>query len=289
MHPTDGHIRGADHRLLDAEEERDALKRAHASLSARDLLESRGDDHPQAEILRQVVEEGVRSRDKLVAHNLRLAIRFSHRYRGGELDDADLMQEAVSGLMQAIDRFDPATGFRFTTYATWWIRQRCGRAVRREGRLVRIPENVEDALHKARAASVAAGGRVDPEALAAEAGVDRSRFLAAWNAVGTPRSLDVRLTTAEGEGSTLGDRIADPAPDPEQRTVSMLLAEQVRGMLDALDPWSKTVLVLRFGLDGQPPTSLRETAARLGCTHERVRQVEIEALRTLRGRANELR
>lgn len=275
------------HRLLDAEEERDALKRAHA---ARLVAALSPDALPSALAARrtQVIADGTAARTKLVEHNIRLAVKFSRRYRGDALEDADLRQEAFAGLVLAVDRYDPALGFRFTTYASWWIRQRCGRAVKTTGRMVRVPEGMEHAL--AAAKEIDSRYRSPDEAkqtgdaLADELGINRRRFVAAQVATVHPRSLDQQLPSRSGHGTatTLGDLIADESPDVADQVSTSLLSGQVRDLVGTLQPHERVVLALRFGLDGSPPATLREVGEHMGWTHERVRLVERDAVARLR-------
>lgn len=228
------------------------------------------------------------ARQSMIEHNLRLVISIAKAYAGRGVPMADLVEEGNLGLMHAIDKFEPERGFRFSTYATWWIRQSVDRALMYQGRAVRLPVNVvrevQQVLRARRLlendpvllAQRPEGIRVDDiAALLGRDAVDVTDLLAMAEA---PRSLDAR-SDASGDDHSLGDNLADTlaaAPD------STALAHEVDALLEqwiaTLSPREQEVLEARFGLHDRDPETLETLSERLGLTRERVRQIQNEAL-----------
>lgn len=232
------------------------------------------------------------ARQSMIEHNLRLVVSIAKGYAGRGVPMADLIEEGNLGLMHAIDKFEPERGFRFSTYATWWIRQSVDRALMYQGRTVRLPVNVVRELHhvlRARrmlendAALVAKrpeGIRV--EDIAALLGRDVAHVADLLTMAETPRSLDASLDRS-GDDHTLGESLVDElALDPEDITqaheVDQLLAQWI-GTLSARE---REVLEGRYGLHDREPETLDVLSVRLGLTRERVRQVQNEALMKLK-------
>ncbi|WP_428984452.1 sigma-70 family RNA polymerase sigma factor [Rhodoferax mekongensis] len=228
------------------------------------------------------------ARQSMIEHNLRLVISIAKGYAGRGVPMSDLIEEGNLGLMHAIDKFEPERGFRFSTYATWWIRQSVDRALMYQGRAVRLPVNVvrevQQVLRARRLlendavllAQRPEGIRVeDIAALLGKDAVDVTDLLAMAEA---PRSLDAR-NDAGGDDHSLGDSLADTlaaAPD------STALAHEVDALLEqwiaTLNPREQEVLEARFGLHDRDPETLETLSERLGLTRERVRQIQNEAL-----------
>nr|WP_315466062.1 sigma-70 family RNA polymerase sigma factor [uncultured Rhodoferax sp.] len=228
------------------------------------------------------------ARQSMIEHNLRLVISIAKGYAGRGVPMSDLIEEGNLGLMHAIDKFEPERGFRFSTYATWWIRQSVDRALMYQGRAVRLPVNVvrevQQVLRARRLlendavllAQRPEGIRVeDIAALLGRDAVDVTDLLAMAEA---PRSLDARSDVA-GDAHSLGDSLADTlaaAPD------STALAHEVDALLEqwiaTLNPREQEVLEARFGLHDRDPETLETLSERLGLTRERVRQIQNEAL-----------
>ena len=255
-----GRIRGG--RLLDAAEER--------SLSAR---AREGDKEAWA---------------RLIESNLRLVISIAKKYRGRGVPFEDLIQEGNAGLIRAVERFDPALGNRFSTYATWWIRQAVTRAVADHARTVRLPSHVVDSLFRLRRAenalSIELGRDATEEELAERLGI-KPKEARRLREVGQPiGSLDVRVgRDAAEEGAALGDLLPDESSGNDYAQVEIghwegTLREAVRSLPDR----EARVLEMRHGLDGNKAHTLREVSEELGISQERARQVEIKALRTIR-------
>lgn len=246
-------------RLLSAWEERDLARRAQSGEKA--------------------------ARRRLIESNLRLVISVARKYSGLGVSMEDLVQEGNAGLIRAVGKFDPERGYRFSTYATWWIRQAVLKAVADQSRTVRLPAHVVDSLNKLRRAENDLGPRLgrEPaeEELAEELGMtgERVRFLR--NVSRPVGSLNTRV--GEEEDAELGEIIADAGSLEEYESVEAeAWGPQLSAALETLPGREAQVLKLRHGLDGRGGRSLREVSEELDLSQERVRQVEIKALRALR-------
>ena len=208
--------------------------------------------------LAQRVEEGdLQAKSEMIAANLRLVVHWARRYQGRGVDLIDLVQEGTFGLIRAVEKFEWRRGFKFSTYATWWIRQSLQRAVQSKGRAIRLPEDA-----------------VAAESAAERAGEGNDHHL--------PRvvaSLDQPLS-ADATAS-LGDLIAGDEPPVDEEVVAHVALEGLGEAIDRLPNLERDVLRLRFGLDGRPPASLETTAKSLGIGVRRVRSLEAAALQVL--------
>jgi RNA polymerase primary sigma factor len=246
-------------RLLDAGEERDLSRRAH------------GGDRE--------------ARRRLIESNLRLVISIAKKYRGRGVPFEDLIQEGNAGLIKAVEKFDPEMGNRFSTYATWWIRQAVTRAIADQARTVRLPAHVVDSLYRLRRSesslSIELGRDATEEELARrlEKRPEETRRL---REVGQPiSSINARL--GDEEGSEVGDLLPDARSGDDYVRVEVgqwerTLVEAIRSLPER----EAKVLEMRHGLDGSETRTLREVSEELGISQERARQVEIKALRTIR-------
>jgi len=232
---------------------------------------------------------GVAARAAFVAANHGLVVAVAARYQQRGLPLDDLVQEGAVGLLRAIDLFDPARGYKFSTYAVWWIKQAIRRAVAMQVPLAHVPGNVQqERAHLARQAHALHATLGHPPSradLAAALDIPRARV----DALTAPlaRAVPLDLTVGDAETMTMSDLLPDPAAArPDVEAEAQERAAAVRAALAAtLDPRAHAVLVARYGLDGAPPRTLQEIGQRLGLTRERVRQIEARALRQLRSPA----
>ena len=255
-----------------------------------------GDTGELEELLRQVSEqvarwfdrieaEGRTSAEALTNSNLRLVVSVARKYLRWELPLLDLVQEGNLGLMRAVERFDPHLGFKFSTYATWWIRQALTRALADLGRTIRLPVHVVERLNRLSRAEQTLFSRLDrmpqPEELAQELGWSLDIVLAIQERRQVPTSLEAPV--GEVEGSTLADFIQDTSAwSPDELAIRQITRENVIKALEELPPRLKKLLELRFGLCDDRQRTLEEVGRELGVTRERVRQLEQQALNKLR-------
>lgn len=235
--------------------------------------------------LEQQVAAGERARAQLINSNLRLVVSIARRYQGHGLSLLDLIQEGSLGLMRAVDKFDPGRGLKFSTYATYWIRQSVGRAIADHGRTVRLPVHLGERLSRLARVRQQLIQRLDreptPEEVASEAGLTPEQVMRAEQAALTPASLD-EAHTEDGTG-TLAEVISDPLqPSPLDEVSHALLRDDLSEAMSHLTSRERHILCLRYGLYGETALTLEQIGQRLNLTRERVRQLESEALKKLR-------
>jgi RNA polymerase primary sigma factor len=272
--------------LLTAEQEVDLAKRIEAGLFAEHKLDTEADLNPQfRHDLEMVAEDGRRAKAHMLEANLRLVVSVAKKYSDRGLSLLDVVQEGNLGLIRAVEKFDYTKGYKFSTYAMWWIRQAIQRGFADSARTIRLPVHVLEMLSKLsrveRDMHQRLGREPTPEELAVELDRTPDQIEELLRTSRQPISLD--STIGEDGETSIGDLIEDvDAPEASELVDRQLMAEQLRSALDALTPREATIMAMRFGLyDGNPHT-LDEIGRALGLTRERIRQLEKQSLSKLR-------
>ena len=273
------------HELLTAEDEVHLARAMERGKKARVILESGEHTPSDRPKLMRAIAEGDEAKMSFIRSNLRLVISIAKRYSGRGLDLLDLIQEGNLGLIRAVEKFDWRKGFKFSTYATWWIRQAITRGLGNNGRTIRLPVHMVDVVRTVKDTRQTLHDKLHRmptlEEISEVSGLDTERVLAAMEAPAETVSLD-RPVGEDGDAS-LQDFVEDhSALNPEERAATAWQRERLVQALQDLDYEEQQVLWLRFGLDGDEPWTLSDVGKVINSTRERVRQIEARGLAKLR-------
>ncbi len=270
--------------LLNVDEEISLAVRLESGLNAEKKL-LKNPEHNHATEWKILVQDGIHAREHLIKANTRLVVSIAKKYMNRGVPFLDLIQEGNLGLMKAVEKFDYRRGFRFSTYATWWIRQTITRAIADQGRTIRVPVHMSDRIRRlyrvARELEQQHGRKPTLDEMAEAMDCDTRKVQ--WMLKVSWQPLSLEHPVGEDEDSELGNFIEnDSLPTPAQSAYDKLLQEKIEELLGTLTPREARILRLRFGLQNGRSYTLEEVGQKFGLTRERIRQIEGRALRRLR-------
>jgi RNA polymerase primary sigma factor len=271
--------------LLTAEQEVELARAFTVGRAAVKRMTKNGMERGEREKNSREIEAGKKARDHLVKANTRLVVSIAKRYMGQGVPFLDLIQEGNLGLLKAVEKFDYKRGYKFSTYATWWIRQAITRAIADQGRTIRVPVHVGDRIREmykvSRSLEQDLGREPTSEEIADEMSLPPKKV--SWLLRVSRRTVSLEKPVGEEEDSELGNFIEDESsPTPAESAYHTLLQEKLEEVLATLTPREARILRLRYGLHNGHSHTLEEVGRKFGLTRERIRQIEVEALRRLR-------